>query len=114
MANYFDKVLYLYPNIQRVAYWYTQYDGTPWSDPYDGLIWENTEIEKPSKATLDALDDATVETELANRAETARIGALVDKHKDDLSMKNSYNIAKQSNSELTFRKFIIDLDSQEV
>lgn len=30
----------------------TQYDGSPWNDPYDGLIWENKDIPKPSKEDL--------------------------------------------------------------
>lgn len=53
--NYLEKVLKLYPNIQGVMYWHTQQDGTPWKDTYDGLIWENTEIPKPTKKQLDAV-----------------------------------------------------------
>lgn len=55
MINYFDKILKLYPGIQGVAYWHTQQDGTPWEDPYDGIVWENAEIKKPTKKQLDAV-----------------------------------------------------------
>lgn len=51
--NYFDIVLLKYPGIQRVMYWQAQQDGTPWNDPYDGLLWENTDIPKPTKEELD-------------------------------------------------------------
>jgi hypothetical protein len=50
--NYFDAILYKYPGIEHVSYWYTQKDGTAWLDPYDGLIWENKDIPKPSKEDL--------------------------------------------------------------
>lgn len=47
------KVISLkYPGIQRVSYWQTKFDGTPWDDPYEGLVWENTEIPKPTKEEL--------------------------------------------------------------
>lgn len=53
--TYLDRVLYLYPGIQGVTFWQTQPDGTPWNDAYDGIVWENTEIKKPTKRQLDAI-----------------------------------------------------------
>lgn len=50
--NYIDIITLKYPEIQHVSYWGTQFDGTPWEDPYDGLKWENTEIPKPTKEEL--------------------------------------------------------------
>lgn len=51
--NYFDTILLKYPEIQGVMYRHAQLDGTPWSDPYEGLTWENKDIPKPSKEELD-------------------------------------------------------------
>jgi hypothetical protein len=50
--NIFEIITFKYPGIQQVSYWGTQYDGTPWNDPYDGLIWENKDIPKPTKEEL--------------------------------------------------------------
>lgn len=48
----FDLVMLKYPGIQRVSYWNTCPDGAEWDDPYDGLIWENEEVPKPSKEDI--------------------------------------------------------------
>lgn len=50
--NILDIILNKYPEIQGVSYWETQYDGTPWNHPYEGLVWENKEISKPTKTQL--------------------------------------------------------------
>ncbi len=50
--NIFDIIISKYPDIQGVSYWQTQFDGTPWKDPYDGLVWENKDIPKPTKEEL--------------------------------------------------------------
>lgn len=47
-----DIILAKYPGIQHIVYWHTQQDGSNWEHPYDGLIWENTEIPKPSKEEI--------------------------------------------------------------
>jgi hypothetical protein len=47
-----DIITLKHPGIQRISVWDTQYDGTPWAHPYDGLIWENIDIPKPSKEEL--------------------------------------------------------------
>jgi hypothetical protein len=47
-----DIIRLKYPNIQNVTYWYTKQDGSPLDDPYDGLVWENTDIPMPSKADV--------------------------------------------------------------
>jgi hypothetical protein len=50
--NILDIILFKYPGIERVAYWGSHKDGTPWKDLYEGLIWENTDFPKPSKEDL--------------------------------------------------------------
>lgn len=95
--NYFDKVLYLYPDIQRVCYWHTQYDGTPWKDPYEGLKWENPDIKKPSKKQLDALDDEEVRVELEARAEIQRKQARDAEYASDLSLVAKYVDSEENN-----------------
>ena len=47
-----DIILLRYPGLEGVTYWNTQYDGTPWKHPYEGLKWENTEVPKPSKEDI--------------------------------------------------------------
>ena len=44
------KAIYkIYPNIQGgFVYWNTKHDLTEWENPIDGLVWENTEYEKPA------------------------------------------------------------------
>ncbi len=111
MITYLDKILYLYPNIQRVSYWYTQYDGTPWDDNYDGIVWENIEIEKPSKATLDALDDAIVESELNARNEMMRKTSRNEKYADDLYMKARWQDYKLNTPNATFSDYLDYLES---
>lgn len=50
--NIMDIIQAKYPGIEGVSYWFSQYDGTPWAHPYDGLKWNNTEIPKPTKAQI--------------------------------------------------------------
>ena len=60
MITYLDKVQFLYPNIQRVMYWHEKNSEADFDDPYDRLLWENTDIEKPTKEILDAIKDEDV------------------------------------------------------
>jgi len=50
--NIIDIITLKHPGIERITYWSSHPDGTPWNDPYEGLIWENTDIPKPSKEEL--------------------------------------------------------------
>lgn len=111
MANYYDKIQYLYPDIQRVAYWFTQYDGTPWDDCYDGIVWENTDIAKPTKAELDALDDATVDAELAARTEQKRKTARDAKYQNDVYMIAKYEDYKLTQANATFSDYLDYLEN---
>jgi hypothetical protein len=111
MIAYIDKVLYLYPEIQHVVFWHTQYNGEPWDDSYDGLIWENIEIAKPSKAELDALDDIVVEAELTRRAEVARKAARDAKYATDLSIIANYQAWLVQNAGKTFSDYLDYLES---
>lgn len=76
--TYFDKILYLYPNIREISYQHSQIDGTPWDDPYDGLIWENKDIPKPSKQTLDAVDENVILQKKNTDAEQRKIQEIKD------------------------------------
>ncbi len=53
MISIIDAIRLKYPGIERVVYWSHQLDGTPWNNPYDGLIWENTEIPQPTIEELE-------------------------------------------------------------
>ena len=78
MSSYFDKVLVLYPGIQHVVYWESAYDGTPWADPYDGLVWENTDIKKPTKEELDAVTDEQLAASIAALNQQIKIESKED------------------------------------
>lgn len=51
--NILDIILLKYPGIQGVSYWDTQYNGSPWTKPIEGLVWENREYSKPTQQDLD-------------------------------------------------------------
>lgn len=53
MINYLNIIMFKYPGIQGVSYWEAQYDGSPWNDPYEGLVWENTTFPKPTQSDLE-------------------------------------------------------------
>jgi hypothetical protein len=111
MVSYFDKVLYLYPNIQNVMYWHTQYTGEPWNDPYDGLEWNNTEIPKPSKEELDALNDLIVEVELKRREEVGRKEYRNKQYSKNLVLVSNYQNWKILNTDKTFPQYLDYLES---
>lgn len=111
MVTYLDKVLYLHPNIEGVMYWHTQYDGTHWADAYEGLVWENTEIAKPIKAELDALDDSVVAAELARRAEVKRKAVRDDQAKSNLTILAGYDTYKASNAIATLSDYLDYLEA---
>lgn len=106
MITYFDKILYLYPDIQRVSYWHTKYDGSEWDDPYEGIVWENIEISKPSKETLDDLDENTVASELKNREEKEKFNQEVNRVKEDVIGKAAFFVFKQSSPSATVEDFV--------
>lgn len=111
MTNYFHRVLYLYPDIEGIMYWYTQQDGTPWNDSYDGLIWNNNQIAKPTKAELDALDDATVEAELNSRKEAKRKQKRDEDAEKNITVLSNYDIYKQANPTKTLSEYLDYLEA---
>lgn len=124
MATYFDKIMYLYPNIQGVLYWHTQstfhnitgkndmaYDGVPWPNAYDGLIWSNTDILKPTQEELDALDNASVDAQLSIRKEKARKISRDTKAKSDLALMALYDASVKSGSGLTLTQYLDQLET---
>lgn len=57
-----EAIIKIYPDISwGFSYWNTQFNGTPWNDPSEGLVWENTEYEKPA---WDLIMQKSVEVEL--------------------------------------------------
>lgn len=106
MITYFDKCIYLYGYISGIKYEYKKFDSTEWEDLYDGLSWENPDIQKPTKSELDALDDEIVEIELKRRAEVERKKLRNEKYKNDLILKASYSDYKKSNPKATFSDFL--------
>ncbi len=111
MANYLERVLYLYPNINRVVYWSTQYDGTPWENPYDGLFWENTDIKKPSQKTLDKLDAKLVDAATAARAEKARKAWRDEEGRKNLALIAGFREYIKVNPDVTFSEYLDYLET---
>jgi len=106
--TYLDKIRYLYPNIQRVMQWHTDAEGNELG--YDGIQWENTEIDKPSKAALDAIPDADVLAFLADQ----KLDALCDELKTDVMAKMMYFAEKKSNPNLTFKDYIKSIRDMDI
>jgi hypothetical protein len=111
MIDYLDRILYLYPEIQGVSYWHTQYTGEAWDDLYDGIVWENTEIPKPSKEQLEALDAIVVESEKAKRAEIARKVKRNTDYAKDLSLIANYANWGFNNPGKTFSEYLDYLET---
>ena len=110
-VTYLDKIKYLYPGIQNVVYWQTQYDGKPWADLYDGIDWQNTQIKKPDKATLDAVDTNVVGTAMASNTEIARKAQRDLNAKSDLALVAEFTNARQSNAQLTLTAYLDSLEA---
>jgi len=111
MADYLDKVLYLYPKIQGVMYWYSKYDGSDWEDLYDGLEWNNSEIPKPTKEELDALDDSIVEAEISRRAKEQQELRELEEAKKDIGVLAGYSVYKSSNKSASLKDYLDYLKS---
>ena len=111
MANYFDKVRYLYPGIQRISYWHSQYDGTPWENPYDGLVWENGDIAKPTQSQLDNLDDAIVEAEMIRRDEVVRKEQRDMTAKKDLTIMSNYKALSDSGNKISLTEYLDSVET---
>lgn len=103
--------MYLYPNIQGVSFWQTQYSGEPWENSYDGIVWENQEIPKPTQAELDALDDTVVEAELMARAEIERKQIRDDAAKNNITVLAGFDVYKQSNVNATLSEYLDYLET---
>lgn len=52
MMSIFDTLILKYPGVEGITYHHTKEDGSAWSDPYEGLVWENKDIAKPTKKNL--------------------------------------------------------------
>lgn len=108
MITYLDRILYLYPTIQRVMYWNTKKNGKPWDDPYDGIVWENTSIMKPTKTQLDAISDLDVITAKIKREADQQIQSqvlMILKTKDPTVLAG-FDFYRQSNSDATLIQYL--------
>lgn len=111
-VSYIDKVLYLYPGIQGVMFWHGDpVTGSPFSNAYDGLQWNNTSIMQPTQATLDAIPDATVEAAQAATAAAATQSALVAQYSSDLGIKQAYITYQSANPTATISDYITYLNN---
>ena len=64
-----EAIQKIYPEIKGgFSYWETQYDGTSHENPIDGLVWENTEFEKPTWEQIDTF----LPTPLEEKRQTKR------------------------------------------
>jgi hypothetical protein len=106
MVTYLDKIRHLYPNIQQVMYWHAQQDGKPWEDPYEGIIWENTSIPKPSKEDLDAIPASEVENAVEVRKEIERKTLRDSKYSSDLTIKTAYLTYKAHFPNITLSTYL--------
>ncbi len=114
MVNYLDKILYLYPDIQRVSYWHTQYDGKEWADPYDGIVWENIEIKKPSKKKLDDLNDNVVMATLLKRKDDQRKLLRDEEASENLVLKCKYQDYLKIKPGASFSTFLDELENTSI
>ena len=74
-----EAIKKIYPTIQGgFVYWETQNDLTPWENPIDGLVWENTEFSKPTWEQIEA-QLGIVELE---EAKTSKLALLLTGRKD--------------------------------
>ncbi len=113
MITYLDKILYLFPEATGVSYWQTQYDGTPWEDPYDGLVLENPNFEIPRR-TLDALDDAIVEKALEEMKKEAEKAARDSDLKGNLVILAGLRQERQKRPSLTLGEYLDELEGMGV
>ena len=97
-----EAIKKIYPTIQGgFVYWETQQDLTPWENPIDGLVWENTEFAKPTweqiEAQLSIVD--------LQEAKTAKINQLK-------LNRNAHNLSSMDfvqAKEITFDEFGFDV-----
>lgn len=62
MSKVIEAIQKIYPTIKGgFVYWETKQDLAPWENPIDGLIWENTEFEKP---TWEQIEEKLVDVDL--------------------------------------------------
>ncbi len=108
--TYIDKVLYLFPKAQGVMYWHSHHDGTPWDDPYEGLVYDNPNFTPPTREELDVLDETVVQTELDRRTEAARKAQRDTEYCKDLSMVSAFSLARIATPTLTFSQHLDNLE----
>jgi hypothetical protein len=114
--TYLDKVLHLYPDIQGVMYWHSDPEtGEPWTsdkEAYEkGLIWNNAEIERPRRATLDALKDEDVIAAAAARSEQARKASRDASARTNPAVLAGLYLARQTHSDISLSAYLDQLET---
>lgn len=72
-----EAIKAIYPDFTNYSYCYTKPCGSPLDNPIDGLIWKNTEFEKP---TWEQIEEklTNIELEAAKVVKKAQINAIRD------------------------------------
>lgn len=108
MVTYLDKIRYLHPGIVQVMQWHTDNEGNELG--YEGIVWENAAIIKPTKEELDDIPDYLVEEFLLEEQRND----LVKSVENDLQMKALYALAKQNNPGLKFKDYVLSIKDMEI
>jgi|ERR1019366_461272 hypothetical protein len=111
MATYFDKVLYLFPNASGFSFWHSKLDGSPYANPYKGLVFDNPNFTPPTQATLDALSGPTVDAEMSRRAAMTAKANRDAQYLNDLTMIANFQAAQIVTPSLTFSAYLDTLQA---
>lgn len=112
MVTYLDKILYLHPNINDVMQWHQKSsqhplcapedDMKPWENPYDGIVWNNKTIPKPTQEELDAIPDEDVLASKEERRKRERDLKAIGNE----SLVATFLLVKERDPNLTFRAYL--------
>ena len=81
MSNIIKAIQEIYPEIKGgFVYWETKKDGGTWEDPIDGLIWNNTQYQKPTweqiQSKISNIDLEQLKTSKLAQIKTSKKAAL--------------------------------------
>lgn len=94
-----DIILQKYPGIQGVSYWSANQDGTPLKDPYDGLVWDNQAIPKPSKKEFnDWINDSSLIASITIKSYIPRLQNYINSQAQSRQYDSGDSLAGYANS----------------
>ena len=100
-------------NISNVSYHHQDKNNLPWENPYDGIMWDNENIPKPTKEELDALDEDEVYRWEINRRNTERKQYRDSQLSKDLSFLAALDIKnKLDSTKMTISEYADFLESK--